>query len=473
MTKNYDVCVIGAGSAGLSAAAGLVQLGLSTALIEKGQMGGDCLNTGCVPSKALLSASKAAEAHRSNAYKGISSATPHIDFAAVHDYVHGRIATIAPHDSIERFQGLGVDVIQGQARFIDAKTLDVNGQKITAGNFIVAAGSRAKIPPIDGLDESKVLTNESIFDLAQSPEHLIIIGGGPVGLEMAQAHSRLGSKVTLLSGSAIAPKDDPELVEILRHALISGGIEILEHVNISKIDHTAHHEITFTDRDGGEKTINGSHLLIATGRQPNIDTLDLDKAGVHSTRKGIIVDDRLRTSQKHIYAIGDCTGGPMFTHIAGYHAGIVIRNLAFKLPAKVDYSALPWVTYTDPELAQVGMTEEAAREKYGDKITLTRFEYNEVDRMIAEGEERGLIKVVSKGKKILGVSIVGAHAGEIIQTWCLAISAGIGLDKIASMIVPYPTYAEINKRAAGSYFTPSLFSDRTRFIVRILQKLPF
>ncbi|MBL4596507.1 MAG: FAD-dependent oxidoreductase [Robiginitomaculum sp.] len=471
VTKNItktDLCVIGAGSGGLSVAAGAVQMGARVVLIEKHKMGGDCLNTGCVPSKALLAAAKHADILRHGAPYGVKPVEPEIDFAAANAHVHRVIKGIEPHDSVERFTELGVDVIEAAAKFTGPAEVSAGGRIIHAKKFIIATGSTARIVPIPGIEETEYLTNENIFDLRECPAHLIIVGGGPIGIEMAQAHKRLGAQVTVLEKFTALPKDDPELTRIALASLREEGINILEGVDIQSVSGTTG-DITITLADG--KTITGSHLLLATGRSPNITGLGLEAAGVHSNQHGIQVDARLRTSNKRIFAIGDVKGGMMFTHAAGYDAGIIIRNILFKMPAKADYSCMPYVTYSEPELAQVGYTEAAAKEKFGETVKAITWQYAENDRARTELLTNGMIKVVIDRKgKILGAGIVGTSAGELIQTWQLALSKGMKIGDMAAMIAPYPTLAEISKRVAGSHFTPALFSDRTRKIVKFLLK---
>lgn len=473
MTIDADIAVIGAGSGGLSVAAGAAQLGASTVLIERDRMGGDCLNTGCVPSKALLAAGKAARRWQKDRGFGLNAAAPEVDFARVNDHVHAVIAAIAPNDSVERFEELGVRVVKGSARFTGPRELDVEGTRIRARRIVVATGSRAAVPPIPGLEHTPFLTNESVFDLRTLPEHLIIIGGGPIGLEMAEAHHALGAQVTVLERGEILPKDDPEVAAQLRAGLIARGIDIREGVAVARVEPVAGRvAVTITGPDGTAARIEGSHLLVAAGRQPNVEDLNLDAAGIAWSRNGIEVDARLRTTNRGVYAIGDVAGGPQFTHIAGYHAGIVIRNALFRLPAKVDYRALPWVTYTDPELAQVGLTEAQARARHGDRIVVLRAPYHDNDRAQAERQTDGLLKaVVDRSGRVLGASIVGAQAGELIQLWALAIAQKLNVKAIAGMILPYPTLGEVSKRAAGSFFTPKLFSPRTRKLVGLLSKL--
>ena len=470
---HVDICVIGAGAAGLSVAAGCAQLGARTVLIEGGAMGGDCLNTGCVPSKAMLAAGHAAEVVRTAGRFGVTAPAPQVDFAAVHRHVHSVIAAIAPIDSVERFRALGVNVIQGSARFTGPDTLEVEGRRITARRFVVATGSKAVAPPVPGLADAPYLTNETIFDLTECPEHLLVMGGGPIGCELAQAHRRLGARVTIVEMMSILGRDDPEAADVVRRQLTAEGIEILEGARAERVE-TRDGGIALTvSRDGAETVLNGSHLLVAAGRAPVVDGLDLDKAGVRVGRAGVEVDAGLRTSNKRIFAAGDVTGGPQFTHIAGYHAGVLVRRLLFRMGwAKVDYRALPWVTYTEPELAQAGLTEAQAAEKHG-RLSVLRWSFAENDRAQAERRTNGHMKIVATPKgKILGATIVGAHAGELIHPWVLAIQNGIGLAKMSGYIAPYPTLGEIGKRTASSYYTPKLFSDRTRRIVRLLLRLP-
>ncbi|MGE0278071.1 MAG: NAD(P)/FAD-dependent oxidoreductase [Nitrospiraceae bacterium] len=473
-TIETDLCVIGAGSGGLSVAAGAVQLGLRTVLIERAEMGGDCLNTGCIPSKALLAAAKRAQTHRKDDIKGVAPHEPEIDFSSIKDHVFDTIKAIESHDSQERFEQLGVTVIRDAARFTAPDIVVAGAQTIKARHFVVATGSRAAIPRLPGLEKAKVFTNETIFALRERPEHLLIIGGGPIGIEMAQAHRRLGCKVSVIDMGPILPRDDQKNVEIVRQALQKEGVALYENVKITAVAHLADRHTVSFERTDGKVAVDGTHMLLATGRSANTDALDLERAGIVYGKSGITVDARMRTTNKKIYAIGDVSGGPQFTHVAGYHAGIVIRNICFKIPATVNYNALPWVTYCDPELAQVGLTENAAREKYGDGIKVTEWAFGENDRAVAERRTNGQIRVITKARGlILGASIVGPQAGELISLWALAISSGLKIGAITSMIMPFPTLGEVSKRAAGAWYTPRLFSDKTRRIVKFIQKLPF
>lgn len=470
-----DICIIGAGSGGLSVAAGAAQLGMKTVLIERSEMGGDCLNTGCVPSKALLAAAKRAEAHRKRDISGIVPHEPEIHFADVKKHVEHVIKTIEPHDSQERFESLGVHVIRETGRFIDSKTVQAGEHKIRARYFVIATGSRAFIPPIKEVEQDKILTNETIFNLKEKPQHLLIIGGGPIGIEMAQAHRRLGCDVSVIDMGHILPRDDQDNVEILKNNLKQENISLYENHTVDYVEHNEDQVSVSIEKEGEKKTLKGSHLLIAAGRVPNIVSLDLEKAAIAYSKKGITVNDHLRTSQKHIFAIGDVSGGPQFTHIAGYHAGLIIKQICFKLFwSKVDYTALPWVTYTDPELAQVGMSEAQARDKFGDEIKVVSWSLSENDRAIAEQKTAGQIKVITNKKgKIIGASIVGENAGELIGMWALAISNNLKISAFTKMIAPYPTLGEINKRVAGAWYTPSLFSGKIKRLVAWLQKIPF
>ncbi|MBM3488604.1 MAG: dihydrolipoamide dehydrogenase [Alphaproteobacteria bacterium] len=463
-----DVCVIGGGSAGLTVAAGAAQLGAATILVERGAMGGDCLNYGCVPSKSLIAAARAADGVRTAGRFGIRAAAPAVDFGAVHDHVKGVIAAIAPHDSVERFTALGVRVIGASARFVAPDRIEAGPHAITARRFVVATGSGPAIPPVPGLDQVPFLTNETLFDRTEAPAHLLVLGGGPIGVEMAQAHRLLGAAVTIVEAGRLLPRDDAEAVELLKARLRRDGIVIEEDAKVVRVEKTATGLALVVAAAGGERRIAGSHLLVAAGRRPHLADLGLEAAGIVHTPKGITVDAGLRSSNRRVYAIGDCAGGPQFTHIAGYHAGIVIRNLLFRLPAKVDYRALPWTTYTTPELAQVGLVEDAARARLG-RIGILRVPFAENDRARTERAEEGLVKVVTTPRgKVLGVTILGEHAGEVIQLWSLAIAKGLGVKDVAGLILPYPTLGEANKRAAGSYFMPKLFAPRTRRLVRLL-----
>jgi len=463
-----DLCVIGAGAGGLAVAAGAVQMGASVVLVERGEMGGDCLNVGCVPSKSLLAAAKLAHEARRGAELGVVYAPPQIDFAAVGQSVERVIARLAPNDSIERFEELGVTVLRAEAKFVAPNRVRAGEHEIAARRFVIATGSSPIVPPIPGLDDIRYFTNETIFTNRTLPQHLIIIGGSAVGIELAQAHRRLGAAVTVIDAGPLLPRDDPELVALLTARLAEEGIALHPSSLVAAIE--PHGEGLEIRLENGAR-ISGSHLLAATGRRPNVGGLDLAAAGIDATARGITVDRRLRTTNRRVFAIGDAAGGPQFTHVALYHAGIVIRNALFRLPARVDYRSLPRVTYTDPELAQAGMSEANARNAHGGGIRVLRWNFADNDRAQTERDPVGRVKIVTKANgRILGAAILGAGAGDQIAAWALAISQRLKIGAMANLIVPYPTRGEAGKRAAGSFFTPTLFAPRTRRLVRLLAR---
>lgn len=470
-TINADICVIGAGSGGLSVAAATAQLGLKVVLIEKHKMGGDCLNYGCVPSKALIAAARRAHEMRTSARFGITSVAPQIDPAAVNNHIKGVIAAIAPNDSVERFTGMGVQVIQAPARFRDKHTVEAGDTLIKAFRFVIATGSSPAIPSIPGLDKIPYLTNETLFDFRQSIGHLVVIGGGPIGMELAQAYLRLGSKVTVLEGIKALGKDDPELSDVVLKCVRAEGLVVREGAKVDSISGwpgTVQVRITTPE---GQETIEGTHLLVATGRKPNVEDLNLEAAGIKYDNRGIMVNDGLVTSNGKVFAIGDVIGGLQFTHVANYHAGIVFRRALFRLPVKVRTEMVPWVTFTDPELAQVGLTEDVARQKHG-AIQVFRWPYHENDRAQAERAAEGFVKVVTDKKgKILGAGIVGRGAGELIQIWSLALSQGLKITAMTQWVAPYPTLGEISKRAAMGTYALSAGNPLVRKAVGLLRKL--
>jgi pyruvate/2-oxoglutarate dehydrogenase complex dihydrolipoamide dehydrogenase (E3) component len=464
-----DICVIGAGTGGLVVAAGASQLGAKTVLIESHRMGGDCLNTGCVPSKALLAAAHAATDYRRAAAFGLAQDAPRVDFAKVQAHVRGVIAAIAPNDSEERFTGLGVTVLREPGRFTGPSEVSVGETRIRARRFVVATGSMAFVPPVPGLGDLPYLTNETIFDIDRLPAHLLVMGGGPIGCELAQAFRRLGAQVSVVEMLEIMPKDDPELVAVVRQSLLDDGIALFEQHKVVGASKSGANLALEIEKDGMRRRLEGSHLLVAAGRRPQVADLGLESAGIAHSDKGIQVDARLRTTNRRAYAVGDVVGGPQFTHLAAYHAGIVIRNALFRLPARVDLSALPWVTFTNPELAHVGSSEAAARAQ--GPIRLLRWPLAENDRAQAEHLHRGFIKIVTNMRgRILGADIVGPSAGEMIHFWTLAVSQKLKIGAVAGMIAPYPTLAEIGKRAAGNYYLPKLFGERTKRLVRFLAR---
>ena len=462
----YDLAIIGAGSGGLSVAAAAAQFGQKVILFEKGKMGGDCLNYGCVPSKALIAAAKHAHVFRTSGPYGIAAAEPKVDFKKVRDHIRKVIAAIEPHDSAARFEKLGVKVVPGAAKFRDAKTLESGGGIFSAKRIVIATGSRPAVPAIPGLETVAYFTNETIFENSVLPKHLIIIGGGAIGMELAQAHRRLGSAVTVIEAFTPLAKDDPELAAVVLESLRRDGVKIFAETAIKKISKA---KSGIAIETAGHGKITGSHLLVATGRAANVEGLNLEAAGVVYTAKGVTVDKGLRTSQKHIYAIGDVAGGLQFTHVANYHAGLVIRNTLFRLSVSNRCDIIPHVTFSEPELAQVGFTEAQALKDYGPSIKVVRWPFLDNDRAQAEGKTTGLIKaVIGKRGRILGVGIVGANAGEVIQPWVLAMNEGLKIRAIAGMVAPYPTLGEINRRVAVNYFSGLASNPWLRRVIRLV-----
>jgi pyruvate/2-oxoglutarate dehydrogenase complex dihydrolipoamide dehydrogenase (E3) component len=467
-----DICVIGAGAAGLSVAAAAAAFGVPVVLVEQGKMGGECLNSGCVPSKALLAAAGHAAAFAQAPEFGLGGGPVKVDFARVRDHVHRVIAAAAPNDSRERFTGLGVHVITGTARFKDAATVAVGDElEIKARRFVVATGSSPALPPIAGLAETPHLTNESIFDLGDCPRDLVVIGAGAVGLELAQAFRRLGAAVTVLEAALPLARDDAECAAVVLDALGREGVTIRAGVAVQRIEGTTEKVRVAIGGTDGEEIVEGTHLLVAAGRAPKVADLGLDMAGVKYGAGGIVVDKRLRTTNKRVYAIGDVVaGGPRLTHAANYQAGLVIRHALFRLPVRANYDALPRVTFTEPELAQVGLTEAEARNR-NYRIEVLRWPYHENDRAQAERATRGHIKVITTRRgRILGATIVGLNAGELIATWTLAINHRLNIHAFAATVVAYPTLAEIGKRAAITRFSASLTSPMVRRIIAWLRR---
>jgi pyruvate/2-oxoglutarate dehydrogenase complex dihydrolipoamide dehydrogenase (E3) component len=469
-TYNVDLCIIGAGSAGLSVAAGAVQLGLSVVLFEAGEMGGDCLNYGCVPSKAMIAAGKRAHAMREARHFGIASAEPQVDWAQVKAHVKGVIAAIEPNDSQERFEKLGVTVIRERARFADPRTVVSETASVRAKRIVISTGSRAVIPPIPGLDGVKALTNETIFDVEALPSHLAIIGAGPIGLELGQAFRRLGSRVTLIDAGQVLARADREAADVLLKQLRQEGVEVIETATVLKVQHTADGALlTLSERD-----VAASHVMVAAGRAPVLDGLDLEAANVTYNKAGIVTSNTLRSvSNPRVWALGDAAGRGLFTHLAGWHASVWVRNVLFKARTGADGVAIPSVIYADPELAQIGLTEAQAREQFGDAVKTARWGFHDNDRALAQREAEGFCKlVIGKGGKLLGVTIVGAEAGELLGPIALAMASKLGVRALTGPVLPYPTRSEIWKRAASAYFTPTLFSPGTRALVAVLKRIP-
>jgi len=471
---DVDVAVIGAGAAGLSVAAICAGLGLKVALIERGRLGGDCLNSGCVPSKALLAAAAAAAAARRAGRFGVRLPPPEIDWAGVMGHVRGTIARIAPNDSAARYRGMGVEVIEGHAYFVARDAIEVGGRRIIFRRCVIAAGAGPVIPDLPGLDAIPYLTNETLFDLPAAPGHLLVLGGGPLGLEMAQAHARLGCQVTVLeAGETIAGREEPELVAGIAAALSADGVTIRTGARVARLEPGPVAVLA----DGSR--IAGTHLLLATGRAPRLAGLDLAAAGVQAGPRGIATDRRLRSvGNPRIWAAGDIAdpeglGPRAFTHVAGQHAGILVRAMLLRLPfTRLDYAALPRVTYTDPELAQVGLTEAEARAAGHRDLRIHRWPLSENDRAAAEGLEAGGVKLVVTPKgRLLGAAILAPHAGEMAGMYGLLIGRKLPLSALAGMVLPYPTLAEAGKRAAGDFYAPKLLSPAVKRAVRLLMQL--
>lgn len=464
-----DICVIGAGSGGLTVAAAAASFGVPVVLIEKGLMGGDCLNYGCVPSKALIAAARHAHDMRHGKLFGIADVEPQIDFAAVQRHVEAVIGAIAPNDSEERFTRLGVTVIRAPASFIDDRTVQAGSQQIRARRFVIATGSSPKVPDVPGLAEAGFLTNETIFDLAERPDHLGIIGAGPVGIELAQAYARLGVRVTVFEAGQAFGREDPDLAAIVLAALKRDGVSLMTGAELASVERGGDGIDVRGEQARKPFELVVSHLLVATGRQANVEGLGLDKAGVVFTERGVTVDAGLRTSNKRVYAIGDVAGGAQFTHVAGYHGGLVLRPLLFRLKARTRPEILPRVTYSDPEIASVGLTEREAKDKR-QRFRVLTWTFAENDRAQAEHATEGLIKVVAgRGGRVLGASIAGRNAGELIHVWALAVSKGLKVSDIAGYVAPYPTMGEIGKRAAVTYFQGATRNVFVRALLRVLR----
>lgn len=467
---NVDLCVIGAGAAGLSAASGAAQLGLSVVLFEKDEMGGDCLNTGCVPSKALIAAAKAAHAMRHNARLGVGNSEPVIDWNGVRGHIEGVIETIAPIDSQERFEGLGCTVIREHAKFVDATSVESDTARVKARRFVIATGARAAVPPIPGLSETPFLTNETVFAQDTLPDSLIVMGGGVIGVELGQAFARLGSKVTILEAFTIMGPQEPEAVAVVRDSLKADGVSVLEGSKAVGVAGDAG-SISVTLDDG--RIITAQRLLVAVGRAARVENMGFEAANIAFSRKGVETDDQLRSvTNRRVWALGDIAGKEQLTHAAGFHASVFVRNALFKAPATAVVAHMPAVAYCDPEVARIGLTEAQARSQFGQAVTVTRADFHDNDRALTEGSTMGFCKlIIGKGGKILGATVVGEGAGEAVQLVGLAMANKKGVGAITALISPYPTRSEIVKRAAGAYYTPSLFSPRTRMIVGFLQKL--
>ena len=450
-----DLAIIGAGSAGLVTSAGAAMLGRKVVLFEPGPMGGDCLNYGCVPSKAILTAAHKAHEVRQAHRWGVNAGEPTIDFAKVRDTIRQAITTIEPNDSQVRFEGLGVKVIRERAWFADERTLQSDSYTVTAKRIVIATGARARIPGISGIEQTPYLTNETIWDLETLPEHLIIMGAGPIGMELGQAFARLGSKVTILEAGAALARLEPDHADLAVQSLKADGVRLVVGARAQAVAPTGDGVSVKTSL--GEE-ITGSHLLIAIGRAPNVEGLELERAGIETDAGGVVCDDKLRTANKRVYAAGDIAGKGALTHLAGWHGSVIVRNLYFGVPTKQSSNPIPQAVYTDPPLASVGLTEAEAREQHGDNIQIARWSFEENDRAIAEHDTRGGVKiVVGKGGKLLGVHVAGARADDLVQIAQAVMVKGGTIRDLTSPVSPYPTRGEIFKRAAGKYYEPTVF----------------
>jgi pyruvate/2-oxoglutarate dehydrogenase complex dihydrolipoamide dehydrogenase (E3) component len=451
-----DLAIIGAGAGGLVTSAGAAMLGRKVVLFEANKMGGDCLNYGCVPSKAILTAAHKAHAVRHAGRYGISTGNVSVDFAKVRENIAHAIRAIEPNDSQERFEGMGVKVVRERARFIDEKTVASASVEVQAKRIVLASGTRARIPGISGIEDTPYLTNETIWSVETLPAHLIIMGGGPIGTELGQAFARLGSKVTLLEAGSILSRFEPDHAEIAAQSLAADGVDLKVGVRATGVRRTDDGgvEVTTSLRE----TIKGSHLLVAIGREPVFDGLDLDAAGIETDANGVVCDDKLRTANKRVFAAGDIAGKGALTHLAGWHGSMIVRNLYFGVPTKQSSQPIPQAVYTDPPLAGIGLTEAEAREQHGDKVTVKIFPFAENDRAIAELDTVGDGRlVIGKGGKILGAHAAGARADDLIQIAQAVMASGGTVRDLTSAVAPYPTRGEVFKRAAGKYYEPTVF----------------
>ncbi len=463
---DFDIGVIGGGAAGLTVTAGAAQLGAKTLLVEKEKfLGGDCLHYGCVPSKTLIKTAHVYHLMKNSKEFGLPTVElPPVDYREVAKRIQSVISSIQEHDSEERFCRLGARVEFGEATFVDEHSIRLNGEAISAKNWVLSTGSSPAIPPIEGLDRTPYITNKEIFSLDRLPKSLIILGAGPIAIEMAQAFCRLGSKVTVVQRSSqILSKEDKDMAEAVMSVMSSEGVTFQLNAKVIKVGDLGTEREVIIQRNGAQTIqLRGEKILIALGRQPNVARLGLENLDLEFDRKGIQVDQRLRTKQKHIYAAGDATGTYQFTHAAGYEGGIVVSNAIFHLPRKVDYTYLPWCTYTDPELASIGMNEKAAKAA-GINYAVWTEEFKDNDRSLAEGERVGKIKMILDQKeKPIGVQILGPQAGELLSEWVAILNGKVKLSTLASAVHPYPTLAEINKKVAGTFFSPKIFSDKVK-----------
>lgn len=462
----YDVAIIGGGAGGLVVASVAAQLGLRVALVEKEkQLGGDCLHYGCVPSKALLRAAHVAHTATNAGDYGLSFINTDTDMSRVNAYINHAVTTIQQHDSHERFRELGCDIYTGKARFTDPHHVQVHDVEIGAKRIVIATGSRAWIPDIEGLHEVGYLTNEDMYSLEALPEHLLVMGAGPVGVEMAQAYARLGSHVTLIElADYILPRFDRDISQVIKEQLLMDGINIVHGV-VARVSQQQAVKTVIME-DGRE--ISGDRLLVAIGRRPVVSELGLDKAGVVHDEQGIRVNARMQTSKRHIYACGDVTGLMPLTHVAEQQAGVVIANALFRVPKRMDYRVIPAVVYTQPECAQVGLNPDEAQQDTS--VRVIRFDMQQLDRAVADNTTRGFLKLVVKKGRIAGAHAIGHHAGDVIHELALAIQENMKLAKITGLVHAYPSYSQLNRRAASQYYRDSLFSPFSRKLVRLLSR---
>ncbi len=465
-TYEYDIAIIGGGAAGLTVASGSAQLGAKTLLIEKEkELGGDCLHVGCVPSKTLIRTAQAYHTMKHPLVFGLPAVeVPPVDFIKVKKRIRSVISTIQKHDSEERFCRLGVRVEFGEPAFTDEHSVRLNGRSVSAKTWVIATGSSPGRPPVEGLDETPHITNKEMFSLDRLPESMIILGAGPIATEMAQAFCRLGTRVSVVQRSGqILSKEDKDMADGVMEVLAAEGVAFHLNTSVLGVKDLGHEkEVRIKNTKGEILSLKAEQILVAMGRDPNIQDLQLEGIGVDADRKGIRVDPRMRTSQRHIYAAGDVTGQFQFTHAAGYEGGIVVSNAIFHLPRKADYTFFPWCTYTDPELAGIGMNEKTA-EQAGMEYTVFTEAFQDNDRSLAEGERAGKIKMLlDANEKPLGVQIFGPQAGELLSEWVAVLNGKVRLSTLASAVHPYPTLGEINKRVAGAYLSPKIFSDKVR-----------
>ena len=463
---DFDIGVIGGGAAGLTVTSGSAQLGAKTLLVEKeNELGGDCLHYGCVPSKTLI---KSAHVYHliKNAQKfGLPAvAVPPADFQEVSKRIKSVIGIIQEHDSEERFCKLGAKVEFGEPVFVDEHSIRLDGKVYSAKNWVLATGSSAIAVPIKGLEQTPYITNREIFYLDHLPASMIILGGGPIGSEMGQAFNRLGTKVFIVDlAGQILGKEDKDMADTVMNVMKEEGVVFHLNVSVEEVrDQGSEKEVIIKNSAGESIHLKAETLLVALGRGANTGGLGLDQIGVEFNRRGIKVDNRLRTTQKHIYAAGDVAGGYQFTHAAGYEGGIVISNAIFHLPRKTDYTFMPWCTYTDPPLGSIGMNETMAKSA-GIDYTVWTEEFKDNDRSLAEGYETGKIKMLLNEKeKPIGVQILGPNAGDLLAEWVAVLNGKVKLSTIAAAVHPYPTIGEINKKITGTYFSPKIFSDKIK-----------